>query len=83
MSEAPEADPRQQIIDARKRSLAGCSNARHAIDLLDDTNSFTEFGLLACHTTAVDEDGPCDGVVCGICDIDCNPALIAAPDRSV
>ncbi len=83
MSEASEADPRQQIIDARERSLAGCSNARNAIDLLADTNSFTEYGLLAGHTTAVDDDGPSDGVVGGVCDIDGHPVVVAAHDRSV
>ena len=83
MSEAPEADPRQQIIDARKRSLAGCPNARNAIDLLADTNSFTEYGLLAGHTTAVDDDGPSDGVVGGVCDINGHPVVVAAHDRSV
>jgi len=83
MSDAPEADPRQQIIDARKRSLDGCSNARNAIALLADTNSFTEYGLLAGHTTAVDDDGPSDGVVGGVCDIDGHPVVVAAHDRSV
>ena len=83
MSEAPEANPRQQIIDARTRSLAGCSNARNAIDLLADTNSFTEYGLLAGHTTAVDDDGPSDGVVGGVCDVDGHPVVVAAHDRSV
>ncbi len=83
MTEASEADPRQQIIDARKRSLAGCPNARNAIDLLADTKSFTEYGLLAGRTTAVDDDGPSDGVVGGVCDIDGRPVVIAAHDRSV
>ena len=83
MSDAPASDPRQQIIDARERSLAGCSNARNAIDLLADTNSFTEYGLLAGHTTAVDDDGPSDGVVGGVCDIDGHPVVVAAHDRSV
>ncbi len=83
MSEASGTDPRQQIIDARKRSLAGCSNARNAIDLLADANSFTEYGLLAGHTTAVEDDGPSDGVVGGVCNIDGQPVVIAAHDRSV
>ena len=83
MSDAPEADQRQQIIDARLRALAGCPNARKAIDLLADQHSFTEYGLLAGHTTAVDDDGPSDGVVGGVCDINGHPTVIAAHDRSV
>ena len=83
MSDAPEADPRQQIIDARVGSLAGCTNARKAIELIADAHSFTEYGLLAGHTTAVDDDGPSDGVVGGVCDIDGHPVVIAAHDRSV
>ena len=83
MSEASEANQRQQIVDARLRALGGCPNARKAIDLLADQDSFTEYGLLAGHTTAVDDDGPSDALVGGVCDINGHPTVIAAHDRSV
>ena len=83
MTEDAESDPRQQIIDAKALALAGCPLARQAIDLLVDQGSFTEYGLLAGHTTAVDDDGPSDGLVGGVGDISGHPTVIAAHDWSV
>lgn len=83
MTDASDIDPRQQIIAARARALTGCPTARKAIDLLADTGSFTEYGLLAGRTTSVDDDGSSDGIVGGVCDIDGRPVVVAAHDRSV
>ena len=83
MTDAADIDPRQQIIAARARALAGCPTARKAIELLADSESFTEYGLLAGRTTSVDDDGPSDGLVGGVCDIGGRPAVVAAHDRSV
>jgi acetyl-CoA carboxylase carboxyltransferase component len=83
VTDAADIDPRQQIIAARARALAGCPTARKAIELLADSESFTEYGLLAGRTTSVDDDGPSDGLVGGVCDIGGQPAVVAAHDRSV
>ena len=83
MTDASDTDPRQQIIAARVRALTGCPTARKAIDLLADTGSFTEYGLLAGRTTSVDDDGSSDGIVGGVCDIGGRPVVVAAHDRSV
>ena len=80
MTEDAESDPRQQIIDAKALALAGCPLARQAIDLLVAQGSFTEYGLLAGHTTAVDDDGPSDGLVGGVGVISGHPRVIAAHD---
>ena len=69
MADTSDVDPQQQIIAARARALTGCLSARSAIDLLADNESFTEYGLLAGRTTSVDDDGPSDGIVGGVCDI--------------
>ena len=83
MTDAADTDPRQQIITARARALAGCPTARKAIELLADPKSFTEYGLLAGRTTSVDDDGSSDGLVGGVCDIEGQPVIVAAHDRSV
>jgi acetyl-CoA carboxylase carboxyltransferase component len=83
VTDSADIDPRQQIIAARARALAGCPTARKAIELLADQKSFTEYGLLAGRTTAVDDDGSSDGLVGGVCDIDGQPVVVAAHDRSV
>ena len=83
MADTSDVDPRQQIIAARERALTGCLSARAAIDLLADNGSFTEYGLLAGRTTSVDDDGPSDGIVGGVCDIRGRPVVVAAHDRTV
>jgi acetyl-CoA carboxylase carboxyltransferase component len=83
VTDAADTDPRQQIITARARALAGCPTARKAIELLADPKSFTEYGLLAGRTTSVDDDGSSDGLVGGVCDIEGQPVIVAAHDRSV
>ncbi|MED5541149.1 MAG: carboxyl transferase domain-containing protein [Actinomycetota bacterium] len=83
MTDAADIDPRQQIITARARALAGCPTARKAIELLADPKSFTEYGLLAGRTTSVDDDSSSDGLVGGVCDIEGQPVIVAAHDRSV
>jgi acetyl-CoA carboxylase carboxyltransferase component len=50
---------------------------------LADPKSFTEYGLLAGRTTSVDDDGSSDGLVGGVCDIEGQPVIVAAHDRSV
>ena len=83
MADTSDVDPRQQIIAARERALTGCLSARAAIDLLADNGSFTEYGVLAGRTTSVDDDGPSDGIVGGVCDIGGRPVVVAAHDRTV
>ena len=83
MTESPESDPRDQILAARARALNGCVSARQTIGLLADEGSFTEYGLLAGRTTSVEDDGPSDGLVSGICEISGHPVVVAAHDRSV
>ena len=83
MTDASESDPRNQIIAARARALSGCTSARHSIELLADAESFTEYGLLAGRTTSIEDDGPSDGLVGGVCEISGHPVVVAAHDRSV
>ena len=83
MTDPSESDPRDQIIAARARALSGCQSARQTIGLLADADSFTEYGLLAGRTTSVEDDGPSDGLVGGICEIGGHTVVVAAHDRSV
>lgn len=76
-------DPRQQIIDARADAWAGCPRARPRIEGLVDPGSFVEYGLLAGRTSDVDDDGPSDGLVGGVGEIDGHPVVTAALDATV
>ena len=83
MTDASESDPRNQIIAARARALSGCTSARNSIELLADAESFTEYGLLAGRTTSIEDDGPSDGLVGGVCEISGHPVVVAAHDLSL
>ena len=50
--------------------------------LLDD-GSLVEYGPLAGRTSAVDDDGPADGLVGGVGELDGHPVVAASYDRSV
>lgn len=85
---------RSQILDARRRvdeadaTAArelddGRLTARQRITTLFDDATFTEHGVLAGRSAAVDDDAPADGLVGGIGRVDGRPAVAAAFDPTV
>lgn len=73
----------QQILDARALASAGCPTARRRLAALLDEGSFVEYGPLAGRSSEVDDDGPADGLVGGVGEVDGHPVVAAAYDRSV
>lgn len=72
-----------QIIDAHASARAGCPDARRRLAALLDESSLVEYGPLAGRTSGVEDDGPADGLVGGVGELDGHPVVAASYDRSV
>ena len=72
-----------QITEAHAAARAGCPDARRRLARLLDEDSLVEYGPLAGRTSNVDDDGPADGLVGGVGELDGHPVVAASYDRSV
>ena len=74
-------DKRPDAVSAAR--AAGRLTARERIARLVDSESFVEYGVLAGRTSAADDDGPGDGLICGSATVHEMPVVVLASDRSV
>ncbi len=74
-------DKRPDVVAAAR--AAGRLTARERIARLVDAESFVEYGVLAGRTSASDDPGPGDGLICGSATVHDLPIVVLASDRSV